>query len=155
MQVIGFNLTKIRAMKSKDFQRTPMNTSIEFTGFEKEKVEMLKDTEAAKINFKFSVTYEDSKKEEEKQAKKKEEKEEKEKQGEVTFEGVLVLSVTKEEGKAMQKSWKKKQIPVNIQVPLYNFILKKCSIKAALIEEEIGLPTHIPTPQIKPSENQN
>ncbi len=142
MQVIGFNLKKILAQRSIDFQKGPINTNIEFTDVEKEKVDMLKDIDALKISFVFSVNYSDQEKKEEL------------KHGEVSFEGNILLSSTKDESKEIQKSWKKKQIQDSVRIPLINFILKKCSVKALSLEEDLNLPSHIPFPQIRKQDTQ-
>tara|TARA_Y100000034_G_scaffold73888_1_gene88831 strand:+ start:105 stop:560 length:456 start_codon:yes stop_codon:yes gene_type:complete len=149
MQVIGFNLSKISAEKKSNIKDFSMNTNIEFTDIEKEKIEALKESEAVKINFKFSINYEENSKDD-----KKDSKTEKPSLGEVEFEGLLVMSVNKEESKNIQKSWKKKQLPPALQLPLYNFILRKCSARALSLEEELTLPPHIPFPQLKPTDQQ-
>lgn len=137
MQVIGFNFTKIQA------ERKPLvspsmniNTNIEFNNVEKEKVELLKEAESLKLSFKFSIAYV-----------KKEEKKESE-EAKVIFEGFLVLASFSEEAKDILKEWKKKQVPQNLRVPLFNIILKKCSVRALQLEEELSLPVHVPFPQI-------
>ncbi len=144
MRVIGFNFTKISAEKLPDFKRCSINTNIEFTNLEKEKVEILKDQEAVKLSFRFSVNYEEEKEKKEENNKKL---------GEVSFEGIIVFSVTKEESKQLQKSWKKKQISPSIQIPIYNFILTKCSPKAVSLEDDLSLPIHLPVPQLKPKQD--
>ena len=142
MQVIGFNLSKVLAERSPDFTRSAINTNIEFSNVEKEKVDLLKDAEAVKISFKFSVIYEDREKKEKKN-------------GEVSCEGVIVLSTSKEEAKDFHKSWKKKEVPKDTMIPLYNVILKKCSLKALQLEDDLNLPPHIPFPQIRAQPNQD
>jgi len=142
MQIVGFNLTKISVEKSPNFKRVPINTSIEFTNIEKEKLEILKDQEALKINFKFSITHGEG-------GQNNPPKEE-EILGSAKFEGILMLSTEKDEAKKIQKSWKKKQLEPAFQVPLYNFILRKCSPKAVQLADDIGLPPHLQIPQIKP-----
>ena len=137
MQVIGFNLKKILAERSTNFQRGPINTNIEFTDVDKEKLDMLKDLEAIKISFVFSISYADQEKKEEL------------KHGQVSFEGDIILSSTKEEVKNITKSWKKKQIEEDTRIPLINFILKKCSTKALILEDDLNLPAHIPFPQVR------
>ncbi len=137
MQIIGFNLKKILATRSNSFQRGPINTNIEFTDVNKEKIDLLKDTEGVRISFIFSVVYSDQ------------EKKEDLKHGEVSFEGDILFSANKEEAKDIAKSWKKKQIEDKIRIPLINFILKKCSVKALLLEEDLSLPVHIPFPQVR------
>ena len=142
MQVIGFNLSKVLAERSPDFTRSAINTNIEFSNVEKEKVDLLKDAEAVKISFKFSVIYENKEKKEKKN-------------GEVSCEGVIVLSTSKEEAKDFHKSWKKKEVPKDTMIPLYNVILKKCSLKALQLEDDLNLPPHIPFPQIRAQPKQD
>jgi len=136
MQIIGFNLSKILAERAENFQRSPINTNIEFINFEKEKIQFLKEAEGLKVSFKYSIIYG--------------EQEGKGKQAEVSFEGFIIVSAEKEEIKDIQKSWKKKKIPSKLQMFLYNFILKRCSLKAAILEEDMNIPAHIPIPQVKP-----
>ena len=145
MQIIGFNFTKILAEKSPDFERSGLNTNIEFTNVIEEKVPILKDSESIKVSFKYSLIYST-------QDEKKKEKEEK--KGEVTFEGNIVLAVNKEEAKSLQKDWKKRKLPESIKIPLFNLILRKCSIKAAQLQEDVSLPIHLPIPKIAPAQNQ-
>ena len=146
MQLIGFNLKKITASKSPDFKRGAINTNIEFSDVVREKMDLLKDTEALKIAFTFSITY--TEKEQNQDAEKKSESN----QGEVTFEGDILFSANKEEAKDITKSWKKKQIPEQYRIPMINFILKRCSEKALSLEEDLNLPSHIPFPQIRKQE---
>ncbi|MBS3071358.1 hypothetical protein J4408_00030 [Candidatus Pacearchaeota archaeon] len=146
MQVIGFNLTKISALREEQLKRASINTHIEFTKVEKEKIEMLKDSEAIKLNFRFTITYGDPNK----NSDKKEDKEQN--SGELVFEGLIVLSLSKDQSKEFQKAWKNKQVPQDSVVPLYNMILKKCSVKALQLEDDLNLPLHIPFPQVKKQE---
>jgi hypothetical protein len=59
MQIIGFNFTKISAVKSPSFKRSNLSTNISFSNVEKQKTDMLKDSEATKISFKFSINYDE------------------------------------------------------------------------------------------------
>ncbi len=148
MQLIGFNLKKVSASRSPDFKRGSINTNIEFSDVIKEKLDLLKDTEALKIAFIFSILYSEKEMNPENQEKNQETKSEKS-QGEVTFEGDILFSANKEEAKEITKSWKKKQIPEQFRLPMINFILKKCSVKALSLEEDLNLPSHIPFPQVR------
>lgn len=146
MKILGFNLTKISSSRTHTILQSPMmNTNIEFLDVIKEELEMLKDDEAVRISFKFSVDYADSKEKDKKDPKI---------EGKVEFEGIIILSTTKEESKELLKSWKKKQIPDSIRIPLFNVILRKCSPKALDLEDQIGLPLHLPFPQIQPSKKE-
>lgn len=139
MQVIGFNFAKIQADRKPLLEPSlDIKTNIEFFNIEKEKVSLLKDLEPIKISFKFSINYV-----------KKEEKKETE-EAKITFEGYLILAASSEESKEIFKEWKKKQIPQGIRLPLFNIILKRCSVRALQLEEELNLPIHIPIPQIQP-----
>lgn len=133
-QVLGFNFTKIsgeRAITLKDVKNPKerkITTNIEFTDFEKESIPLLNE-EAAKVSFKFSIVYEP-------------------KQAELSFTGVIILKADKEGLKNMIKAWKKKQLPPEMQVPLFNIILNRCTIKALQLEQDLNLPTHIPLPRL-------
>ena len=152
MQLVGFNLKKIKAEKSPEFKRSNINTNIEFTDVLKEKLELLKDADAVRISFIFTVNYTEAQAPEKKE---KEEKEEEKKHAEVLFDGDVMLSADKEESKEMLKLWKKKQIPEQFRIPLINFILKRCSVKALSLEEDLSLPSHIPFPQVRKPQNQD
>lgn len=140
MQIIGFNFTKISAEKIEEMQKPNISTNIEFINIEKEKIDFLKDSEAFKVSFKYGLDYEN--------------REEKKilKNGEIKFEGRIILSTNKEESKKILKSWKKKEIPNEIKVPLFNLILKKCTPKAVYLQDEINLPSHVPMPRISPKQ---
>ena len=142
MKIAGYSLTDVKATRDHKFKRSAINTNIEFTNIEKENLEILKDSEALKASFKFSVNYKASPN-----------KDEKNNLAEVSYEGILLLSVSKEESKEFLKSWKKKEVPKTMVLPLYNFILRKCSIKALQMEEDMGLPPHMPLPQVKSQQN--
>lgn len=135
MQVIGFNLTKISAEREPVLKpNNTINTNIEFKDVEKEQVALLKESDAVKLSFAFTVTYE--------------EKEKKTQEAKISLEGFMVLSAEKDEIKDILKSWKKKEVPQNLKIPLFNVILQKCSLKALQLEEELNLPNHMPFPRI-------
>ncbi len=142
MQIIGFNFTKISAEKTPSFKvGSSINTDIEFTNIEEEKVSLLKDgSEALSASFRFTVSYAEQKEKQEKSAK----------EGELIFEGKIILSATKDEAKDLMKNWKNKELPNNFKMPIFNFLLKKCAPRALELEEELNLPSHIPIPQLHP-----
>ncbi|MEK6846966.1 MAG: hypothetical protein AABY16_02260 [Nanoarchaeota archaeon] len=143
MKIIGFNIEELHAKKSFDFKRVAISTDILFTEVEKAKLDVLKDSEALKISFKFTVAYKDS------------EKKDSPEKNEVLIQGSMLLMVSKDESKEFLKSWKNKEIPKDKALGLYNVILKKCSVKALQLEDEIGLSPHIPFPQIRTGQQQN
>jgi hypothetical protein len=109
---------------------------------EKEKSELLKGKDLLKLSFTFSVLYGSD------------EKEKKEVNGKVEIDGVLMLSPEEKEAKEMTKSWKKHEVPKEYIVPFYNYILKRSSVRALQLEDDIGLPPHIPFPQVRRAEEQ-
>ncbi len=156
MQVIGFNFSKISAEKFPDFKQVPITTNIEITDLQKEKIPLLKEQEAMKFLFNYSLTYDEQKPQESSQEKSP--KEEKNKSptpksnplAKIDLNGQIILSTTKEESKNFQDSWKKKQIPQSAQLFLYNIILRKSASKTLQLQEELGLPSHLPLPKIEP-----
>ncbi len=139
MKTIGFNLTKIHAENiDNNKSKNSADTNLEFLEVDKTKVDVMKDQEVLVFSFKFTVTYTES-------------QEKKEKSGEVIFEGKIILATDKEETKEILKSWKKKEIADAIRTPLFNLVLQKCSVKALTLEEDVGLPSHIPLPNIRPN----
>lgn len=137
MKIIGFSFTKISAEKMQRVVKASLNTDIVFTNVEREDMELLKDSEALKISFKYSLTYDGAEKKPVRQ-------------GEVIFEGYTIVAVDKEEMKNILKAWKNKHFPDALKVPLFNLILKKCTPKAVYLQDEISLPFHIPMPRIAP-----
>ncbi len=143
MKLLGFNLTKIEAYKSETFVNSNIVSNIEFTDFQKQNLPMLKEGEGIKVSFKHDLVY--NSKNEKKQ----------EKQGNITFEGSLLLSADEEESKKLLKAWKKQEFTTDIRIPLSNLILRKCTPKTIQLQEELNLPTHIPMPLISPPKKQN
>jgi len=98
----------------------------------KEKVPVSND-EALKVTFDFTIDYSgDSAK--------------------IEFKGNLILLPEKEETKKILKSWKEKKFTDEFRVPLFNFIMSKCNIKALSLEDELFLPPHIQMPRISPKQ---
>lgn len=146
MKVIGYNLSKVLAEKKAEAKSiNSINTNIEFVNVEKDKIDKIKDFEVIKLDFIFTVNYEvqDSKKESSVKVAK------------VELEGNIVFAADKEEVKEMLKFSKKKDMPMNMKVPLNNVIFKKCLIRAMELEDSLNLPFHIPIPQASIQQKQN
>ena len=132
MQIIGFNLTKISSERfiTKELPKErKISTNIEFTNIEKDKQALLNE-EVLQVYFKFSIIYEP-------------------KIAEIFFEGIIMLKLPPDQIKKVMKTWKKKKFDDSLQMPLLNFVLNKCSIRALQLEEELNLPPHLKLPTLQ------
>ena len=112
-----------------------ISQNIDIKNMEKQEIPISKE-EALKVSFSFTIEYS-------------------EKSAKLEFEGYAVLMPEKEEMKEILNSWKDKQISEELRIPLFNFIMNKCNIKALDLEDEMGLPPHVPMPRITPGKNTN
>ncbi len=153
MKPIGFNFTKILAQKTAAANKGhTKTTNIEFTDITPEEIPLLKDEEAIRISFSFSIDYEDSQSSDNKESTKQKNK--KPSEDRVLLEGIIILSGKKDEIQNITKAWKKKVLSDAIKIPIFNLILRKCSPKAIYLEDEVNLPSHLPMPQLQPRPQQ-
>ncbi|MFA5173908.1 MAG: hypothetical protein WC438_01880 [Candidatus Pacearchaeota archaeon] len=130
MQVIGFNLLKILVEREeKTDEQLNIKQNLNIDEVIKDNVKFSKD-DLLKIKFTFTTDYNDGK------------------FAKIEFKGQTILLPEKDELKEILKSWKDKQLPENVRIPLFNFIMGKCNIKTLNLEDEMGLPLHIPMPKI-------
>ena len=141
MKIIGCNFTKLSGTKLEKVMKPTLETNIVFKSLEKEKSELQGIDEVIRISFSYELLYKNS--------------ENKSKSGEILVEGDLFLTISKEESKEIWKSWKKKELPQQMRMMLFNFILRKATPKAVFFEEEVGLPSHIPIPKVDFSKENN
>ncbi|HLC31840.1 MAG TPA: hypothetical protein VJK51_04165 [Candidatus Nanoarchaeia archaeon] len=142
MQLIGFNYTKIEGIRNKDIDKIPsINTDVQFIKIEKENVGITMEQETMKVSFSYIITYAETIEE----AQKKENL-----QGSITFNGNMILAMTKDEAAKIMKDWKKEQINVEVKAALINILIRKCTAKAIQLEEDLHLPFHVPLPLVQP-----
>ena len=133
-RVIGFNFEKIDAeRKSPPKGKVQVRSNIDIKSITSEKLDIAKDQTALKFEFEFSVDYKPN-------------------IATILLRGYVLALFDKDKAKDVQKKSKNKKILDEIRVPLFNFILTKCNLKAIHFEEEFGLPLHIPLPRIKPGQ---
>jgi len=131
MNVIGFNFTKISANKeNKKDKLEKINSNLEFTNIVKESIDLLKEAHVAKIDFKYNIDYQPT-------------------LAAIDMEGVILIKSEEKEVDKLIKTWKKNKIEDEVKIPLFNLILKKCSVKALQLEEELNLPQHIQLPKLQ------
>jgi len=73
----------------------------------------------------------------------------------IDLEGNLILSLDSKRAKDVLKQWKDKKMPEEFRLPLFNLILRKCSLKALQLEEEMNLPIHFQLPSLKVQNKEN
>jgi len=132
MNIVGFNFTKISIEKIKDNVEKPkIKTDIKILEIKQSKSGLLKTKEEIiEADFSYSVDYE---------------------QGyvNVSFAGRVFLSLEPKGAKEVLKQWKKKELPEDFRLLLFNIILRKSTLKALALEDELNLPLHVPLPSIK------
>jgi len=130
MKVIGFNLSKILIQKKEKFEgKIEVNQNIDIKNISKDSISITKE-DILKIDFAFNINYSNE-------------------AAKLEFEGNLLLIPEKEELKEILKSWKDKKISDNTRIPLFNFIMSKCNIKALSLEDDLNLPYHVPMPRLE------
>ncbi len=135
MQLIGFNFTKISSERKKAPEgKLEIKSNININSIASEKIEMIKDKDVLKFSFEFKIDYTPE-------------------IASLLFEGFILSIVEKDKMKDILKKWKSKKISDEVRLPLFNTILTKCNLKALQLEEELGLPTHVPMPRLQPQAN--
>ncbi len=131
MRLIAFNFTKLNIERLKDsVDNLKFNTKIDISSIESLKSDFIKvKDEALKINFVYSVNYDPD-------------------FAKLELAGTIILSVEPRIAREVLKGWKDKQIIEDFRIFLFNVILRKANIKALEMEEELGLPSHIPLPSL-------
>lgn len=133
IKLLGFGFTKINVSKNPEYKgKLDVKTNVKMNEVDKQKVDFLK-SEALKINFTFTIDYGEL--------------------GNVELTGDLGLLLDSKTMKETLKQWKKKQLPDDVRHAIINLVFQKATLKALTLEEEIGLPLHMPMPrlQTKPS----
>lgn len=132
MAIVGFNLEKISVERKAPIKgQVNIKTDLKIIDIKEEKniPEFAKNNLALKFEFEFDIKYEP-------------------KFAIIHFAG-HVLYVEGEEGvKKILSEWKNKKIEEELRLRISQMIWVKCNVKAFLLEEEIGLPIHIPLPRL-------
>ena len=129
MRIIGFNLTKILAERQEeDGQGIRVDQNIDIKDIKEEKIPIT-NNKALKIKFALTVTYSKD-------------------FGKIEFEGSIMTLPDEGEFKSIMDSWKDKKIPENMRLGIFNFIMVKCNVKALYLEDEMGMPLHVPMPRL-------
>jgi len=136
MKIINFSLSRITAERNKaEKGKIEVKSKIDLKDVKEESVP-ISNNKAINLSFSYGIEYAP-------------------KFGKIELTGNVIMLTEGNEAEEVVKEWKKKQIPNNMKVHIFNFIMTKCNLKALQLEEELGLPTHIPMPKFsleKPKE---
>ena len=137
MPIIGFQLEKVsierhNLIKGKVNVKTDMN----FTKISEQTIKDLsKENRALKFDFDFTIKYNPD-------------------IATMEFKGHVLWLDKPEKAKQILEDWKTKKIEEELNWGIRNLIWTKCNIKAFVLEEEIGLPLHLPLPKLIPPKQQ-
>jgi hypothetical protein len=67
----------------------------------------------------------------------------------VIINGTALLSVDAKTAEEVLKQWKKKSMPEDFRIPLFNIVMRKATLKALNLCDELNLPIHIPMPTMR------
>ncbi|MFW6282453.1 MAG: hypothetical protein ACOC1P_00165 [Minisyncoccales bacterium] len=133
MRLAGFNFTKINAEKKKSaVKEIKIDTKINIENIKEIKSEFANSKESLlAVEFNYSIEYKNL--------------------ANLEFGGNLIIILDSKKSKDILKDFENKKISNDFKVSIFNIILKKSSIKALELEEDLNLPAHFRLPTLKPS----
>lgn len=135
MKLAGFNFTKINAEINGPMEKeAKINSSIDISNIEEIKGGIFTKEQLIKISFKYSINY-------------------KPEYAKIELDGVVVISGESKVVKEILNDWKEKKLSEEVRMGIFNLIIKKAGIKALQLEDEMGLPYHMPFPSLRKQEN--
>ncbi|MEK6840851.1 MAG: hypothetical protein AABX79_02770 [Nanoarchaeota archaeon] len=131
MRVVGFNFDKISVEKFKDrAQQIKINTNIDISEINPIESDLLKIKESlVQVKFSYKIKYEPE-------------------YAEIGLKGTAIISMDEKQAKEVAKEWKKKQMPEEFSIFLFNVLIRKSSLRALSLEDELNLPLHMPMPAL-------
>jgi len=135
MKLLGFNFTKIYGEKlSSNLSNLKISSKMDIKDINEPKQNFLKTKEEIlSISFSFEINYEEG-------------------IGKIILEGTLLLALDQKMFREVKKQWKDKQTPEEFRILLFNVVIRKSSVKALELEEELNLPFHMQFPILKKQE---
>jgi hypothetical protein len=131
MKVIGFTFNKQFAEKLiEPTENFSVSTGINIKDIQSVKVDFLPNEDALNFSFEFKISYDKD-------------------IAKISFGGSVVVALEKKVAADIIKKWKDKKVPDMVRIPLFNFIMAKCTVRAMQFEEDFNLPRHIQIPQFK------
>jgi len=132
MKILGFSLTKVFGEKLKDrVENLKIGTKIDVSEITSAKADMLRTKEEIlAIKFSYGLDYEPE-------------------FAKIELAGNMVISLEPKQARDVLSQWKNKQMPDDFRNTLFNVILRKASLKALQLEEELNIPLHFQPPILK------
>jgi hypothetical protein len=132
MKLAGFNFTKIHAEKQKNqIKEIKIDSKINIASIESIKSDLINQKESLLgVEFDYSIKYKNL--------------------ATLEFKGNLVLVLDSKDANKIIKDFKNKKISDDFRISIFNIIMKKSSIKALQLEEELNLPYHFKLPSLRP-----
>ena len=132
MKVIGFNFDKISVERHKERpENLKITTNIDVSDIKETKSDMIKTKEELiQAKFSYGVKYEPG-------------------FATIGLSGNILFALPEDKAKEVLKEWKKKAMPEDFKLAIFNVVLRKSALKALQLEEEMNLPLHIPLPSFK------
>ncbi len=125
MKIIGANFLEINAKRNRDFSgKLKLKTDVQINSLE----ELKESKDTLKITYIFGVDYGSL--------------------GKIEVKGELYILSDSETIKKILKNKEDKEYNTPEYIKITNMIIKKASIKAFELEEELGLPIHIKLPTL-------
>ena len=132
MKIVGFNFKKISIEKTLDkFKDLKINTNIDIVMVKQIKPEIFQPKEElVEVEFDYHIDYNPN-------------------IAKISLSGTVLVMADTKIIKNFIKQWKKKKLPEEHKILIFNVILKKSNLKAMQLEDEMNLPLHIPLPSVK------
>ena len=132
MKILGINFTKLNAEKlSIDTKGVKIGTHIDLSEIREVKSDFFSNKEKVLgIKFSYEIDYDPN-------------------FAKIKLAGNILISVNEQMSSQILEGWKTKNLPEEFRLNVFNLILKKSSLKALQLEEELNIPLHIAMPFLK------
>ena len=132
MKILGLNFTKLNAEKfSTETKGVKIGTHIDLSEIREVKSDIFSSKEKVLgIKFIYEIDYEPN-------------------FAKIKLAGNILVSVDELIVSKILEGWKTKNLPEDFRLSIFNLILKKSSLKALQLEEELNIPLHIAMPFLK------
>ena len=132
MKILGINFIKLDAEKlSTNTAGVKINTHIDLSEIREVKSDFFSSGEKILgIKFSYEISYDPN-------------------FAKIKFLGNILVSTDALKFNQVLEGWKEKNLPEEFRLSIFNSILKKSSLKALQLEEELNIPPHLAMPFLK------